>query len=191
MSFLKKRSGAVLAAVIIIILSSFFAANRSLSEKVREINDLFMTGVYDTNVGYRQKSIKSQLDVRSAASLNLISVGSNFKEAEKETERLREARSVLQNGLFKAFGPDKLYNQNKDLQTAFDALYTKLSAISLDANARSLAEESKSRMVNAAGMIEKSGYNEAVREFNRKVMAAFPTNYISQFAMVRGPELFE
>ncbi len=191
MSFFKKRSGAVLAAVVIIILASFFAANRSLSEKVKETSDLFLNGVYDSNVGYKQKSVKSQLEVRSAASLNLISVGANYKEVEKETEKLRDARSVLQNGLAKSFGPEKLYDQNKNLQSAFDALHAKLSQLSLDDNSRVIAEESKGRMVNAASMIEKSGYNEAVREFDRKVLSVFPTNIISRFAMVKGPELFE
>jgi hypothetical protein len=191
MSFFKKRGGAFLAAVVIIILASFFAANRSLNEKVRETSDLFLNGVYDSNVGYKQKSIKSQLDVRSAASLNLISIGANYKDAEKETEKLRDARSVLQNGLTKSFGPEKLYDQNKDLQTAFDELYSKLSPLSLDFSSRTIAEDSKSRMTNAASMIDKSGYNEAVREFDRKVLNVFPTNFISQFAMVKGPELFE
>lgn len=191
MSFLKKRSGAYLTAVVIIILASFFAANRSLNEKVRETSDLFLNGVYDSNVGYKQKSIKSQLDIRSAASLNLISIGANYKDAEKETEKLRDARGVLQNGLTKSFGPEKLNDQNKDLQTAFDALYAKLSSITLDEKSRPIVEDSKSRMANAANMIDKSGYNEAVREFNRKVLSPFPTNIISRFAMVNGPELFE
>jgi hypothetical protein len=191
MSFFKKRSGAVLAAVVIIILSSFFAANRSLNVKVREINDLFSDGVYDSSVGYKQKSIKSQLDVRASASLNLISIGASYGDASKETERLRDARSVLVNGLSKNVGADKLYGQNSDLQTAFDALYTKLNTLALDSNARSIADESKGRMTGAASMIEKSGYNEAVREFNRKVLSVFPTNFIKDFALVKSPELFE
>lgn len=191
MSFLKKRSGAVLAALVIIVLSSFFAANRSLNEKVREVNDLFLNGVYDTNVGYKQKSIKSQLDVRKDASMNLISVGANYKEAEKETERLRDTRNQLENGLSRTVGAEKLYDYNKNLQTAFDALYVKLSTITLAQDKKDLAEESKKRMEGSARVIEISGYNEAVREFDRKVLSAFPTNYIKQLAMVKGPELFE
>jgi hypothetical protein len=191
MSFWKKRSGAILAAVLIIILSSFFAANRSLNEKIREVSDLFSNGVYDLNVGYKQKSVKSQLEVRTAASMNLISVGANYKDTEKETEKLRDARNVLQNGLSRSVGPEKLYDQNKDIQTAFDALAVKLSAMTLDAGNKTILDDSKSRMVNSAAMIEKSGYNEAVREFNRKVLSIFPTNYIKQFAMVKEPELFE
>ena len=191
MSFLKKRSGAVLVAVVIIILSSFFAANRSLSEKVKEVNDLFLNGVYDSNVGYKQKSVKSQLDVRAAASLNLISVGANYKDTAKETDALRSAREIFQNGLSKAAGPAKLFAENQDVQKAFNALYAKLTALTLDSRDKTIADDSQSRMINAAAMIEKSGYNEAVREFDRKVLSVFPTNFISRFAMVNGPELFE
>ncbi len=191
MSFFKKRSGAVLAAAVIIVLSSFFAANRSLNVKVREVSDLFSTEFYDKNLGYPQKSIKSQLEVRKDASMNLISVGSRYKEAEKETEKLREARGALENGLKKSAGAKKLYDYNKELQTAYDALYAKLSTLSLDANGKTIADESRIRMNGAAAVIERNGYNDAVREFERTVLSVFPTNLIRRFAMVDGPELFE
>ena len=58
MSIFKKTGGAVLVALAVIILSSFFAANRSLNVKVQEVSDLFSDGVYDTNVGYKQKKHK-------------------------------------------------------------------------------------------------------------------------------------
>ncbi len=191
MSFFKRRGGALLVAVVVIVLSSFFAANRSLNVRVREVSDLFSTDFYDKNVGYPQKSIKSQLEVRKDASMNLISVGARYSEAEKETEKLREARTALDNGLKKSAGAKKLYEYNKELQTAYDALYAKLSAISLDANGKTIADESRVRMNGAASVIERNGYNEAVREFERTVLSVFPTNYIRQFAMVNGPELFE
>ncbi len=191
MNFLKKPAGAVLVSLAVIILSSFFAANRSLSVKVQEINDLFSDGVYDSNVGYKQKSIKSQLDVRADASMNLISVGANCSGAEAETDALRNARNVLVNGLARSAGAEKLFDANADLQKAFDALYAKIESLPLTANNRTIAEESRNRMTNAASMIEKSGYNEAVREFNRKVLSAFPTNFIKSFALVKSPELFE
>lgn len=191
MSMLKKPAGAILVALAVIILSSFFAANRSLNVKVQEVSDLFSDGVYDSNVGYKQKSIKSQLDVRKDASLNLISVGAKYSGSEAETEALRNTRNILVNGLSRAAGAEKLFDANVDLQKSFDALYTKIAALSMSAEDRNLAEESKNRMTGAASMIEKSGYNEAVREFNRKVLSAFPTNYIKSIALVKSPELFE
>ncbi len=191
MSIFKKPAGAILVALAVIILSSFFAANRSLNVKVQEVSDLFSDGVYDSNVGYKQKSIKSQLDVRKDASLNLISVGAKYSGSEAETEALRNTRNILVNGLSRAAGAEKLFDANVDLQKSFDALYTKIAALSMSAEDRNLAEESKNRMTGAASMIEKSGYNEAVREFNRKVLSAFPTNYIKSIALVKSPELFE
>ncbi len=191
MSFLKKPGGAILVALAVIILSSFFAANRSLNVKVQEVSDLFSDGVYDTNVGYKQKSIKSQLDIRKDASMNLISVGANCSGAEAETDELRNARNILVNGLSRSAGAEKLYDANVDLQKTYDALYTKIATLPLDSSNRTIAEDSKSRMTGAASVIEKSGYNESVREFNRKVLSAFPTNYIKSIALVNPPELFE
>jgi len=191
MSFFKKRSGAIIAAVVIIIFASFFAANRSLNVKVREVSDLFLNGVYDKNVGYKQKSVKSQLDIRIAASLNLITIGSLYDFAKPETDALRNTRNVLVNGLTNSVGAKKLFSENKDMQSAFDALYAKLSKQNLDAGNKVIFDDSKSRMVNAASIIDKSGYNEAVREFDRSVLSVFPTNYIKQLAMVKEPELFE
>jgi len=191
MGFFKKRSGAVLVFFAVVILASLFAANRSLSGKVQEITDLFSDGVYDSNAGYRLPSIKRQLEVRENASQNLISVGALYSEAKEETEALRSARNVLVNGLSNSFGAERLYDANKDVQTAFDALYNKLTTLTLDSGDRSLADESRGRMENSAAVIQKSGYNEAVRQFNRDVLSVFPTNFVKDLAFVKAPELFE
>lgn len=191
MGFFRKRSGAVLVFFVVVILASLFAANRSLSGRVREVTDLFSDGVYDSNVGYRLPSIKRQLEVRKDASQNLISAGAPYSEAAQETNALRSARNVLVNGLSNSVGAEKLHDANKELVTAFDALYGKLKTLSLKDSERSLADESQGRMENTAAIIQKSGYNEAVRQFSRDILSVFPTNYVMKFAFVNPPELFE
>lgn len=191
MSFFRKRSGAILVFLVVVILSSFFAANRSLGSRVQEVTDLFSDGVYNPGLGYRLPSIKRQLNVRKDASNNLITVGANYSEAESETKALRDVRTRLINGLSSPVGAEKLYDISKELDTAYNALYGKLGAFALDSAQRVIADESREKWDGSAAMIQKSGYNEAVRQFSRDVLSVFPTNFVMKLALVKPPELFE
>lgn len=191
MSFFRKRSGAILVFLVVVILSSFFAANRSLGSRVQEVTDLFSDGVYNPGLGYRQPSIKRQLEMRKDASNNLITVGANYPESESETKALRDVRTRLINGLSSPVGAEKLYDISKELDTAYNALYGKLGAFALDSAQRVIADESREKWDGSAAMIQKSGYNEAVRQFSRDVLSVFPTNFVMKLALVKPPELFE
>lgn len=191
MGFFKKRSGAILVFFAVVILASFFAANRSLSSKVQEINDLFSDGVYDPDRGYRLPSIRRQLEVRANASNNLLSLGRYFPESNSETEALSDVRTRLINGLSNSSGASKLYDINKELDAAFNALYKKLNMLTLTEKERDMADDLFNEWENTAALIQKSRYNEAVREFSREVLSVFPTNYVMKYALVNPPELFE
>lgn len=192
MAFLKKRSTAILVFAVVFILASLFAINRSLGEKAEEVRDQFADGVYDEVAGYKRSSIKSQLDVRAAASQNLISVGSRYADAAAETSALRTARTELVNGLeAKKMSPKYLFAANKSLQEAFDALDVKLRAVSLTSSQKTIVADSETRMQNAARVIGEAGYNEAVRGFDRKTLSRFPTNFLKTIAFLKEPELFE
>lgn len=191
MSFFRKRSGAILVFLVVVILSSFFAANRSLSGRVQEVTDLFSDGVYDPGLGYRRPSIKRQLDVRMGASNNLLSIGRFYPESESETSTLSDARTRLINGLSSPAGAGKLYDINKELDAAYNALYVKLGTLALDNAQRNIADESRKEWDGSAAKIQTSGYNEAVRQFSRDVLSVFPTNFVMKLALVKPPELFE
>ena len=120
MSFFKKRSGAVVIFLLVVVLASFFAANRSLSQKVQEISDLFSDGVYDSTVGYKQPGIKKQLEARKDASMNLISIGAKYEQAKTETEALGSPKLFGQRAC-KLNGVGKLYDADVKLQTFVDA----------------------------------------------------------------------
>lgn len=191
MEFFKKRSGAILVFFAVVILASFFAANRSLSSKVQEINDLFSDGVYDPYLGYRRPSIRRQLEVRSNASNNLLSVGLKFPEAKAETEALSEARTRLINGISNSAGAGKLYDINQELDSAYKALYERLRTLPLNNDQRKTVDDSLKDWEGSAKKIQESGYNEAVRAFNREVLSVFPTNFLMKIVFVDPPELFE
>ena len=190
MEFFKKRSGAILVFFAVVILSSIFAANRSLGGRVREINDMFSEGVYGLD-GYRLPSIKRQLEERGKASNLLVGVGLNYPEASTETEALREARTQLINGLENSVGAGILYDFNQELDAAFYALHGKLETLALSERDRVTAEDALNTWKNTALLIQRSRYNETVREFNREVLSVFPTNLVMKFAFVDPPELFE
>ena len=191
MGFFKKRSGAILVFCVVVILASFFAANRSLSSRVQEVTDLFYDGTYDPGLGYRKPSIKRQLDIRKDASNSLLSIGLYYPEAESETSALRSARNAFEDGLSRCVGAGKLYVLNKELDAAYNALYVKLGTLALDSARRNILDESRKEWDGSAAMIQKSGYNEAVRQFNRDVLSVFPTNFVMKLALVKPPELFE
>jgi hypothetical protein len=191
MSFFKKRSGAIVVLLVIIVFGSLFAANRSLGAKVQAINDQLYTQIYDSSVGYALPSVASQLKVRCSASQNLFTVGSSYTEAAAETTALRDARRVLMDLLDKSSKAKALYAANSNLGAAFDALYTKLGTLTLSDGQKTIILDSKSNMSGAATQIEKSGYNEAVRKFNRETLSQFPTNFLKSITFVKEPDLFE
>lgn len=189
--FFRKRRSAFLIAAAVIALSTLFGINRSLGGKNLEVADLFNVGVYSRQEGYTHKSIRSQLTVRADAALNTITVSAAYDEAAEETYTLRSARNTLENLLDSDGSPSELYEANRALETAYSNLYAKLSRLELSEADNKNLQQDRSRMTGASSMIEKSGYNEAVREYKREVLSIFPTNILRNLCFVPEPELFE
>ena len=120
-----------------------------------------------------------------------MSLGRYFPESNSETEALSDVRTRLINGLSNSSGASKLYDINKELDAAFNALYKKLNMLTLTEKERDMADDLFNEWENTAALIQKSRYNEAVREFSREVLSVFPTNYVMKYALVNPPELFE
>ena len=186
LDLLKNRRVAVIIAIIVILLSTVFGVNRSLGEKAAEVRDLFENGVYDQNQRYSRRSIASQLRVRSDASLGLLSISSSHSLLEDEVKTLRSARDQL----LTASGPGAKYDADEAMGRAFSDLYDKLSTVSDDVDSATRADYYLSQMQGAARVIESSGYNEAVRAFDRSVMSVFPINFLKRISFVQDPELF-
>lgn len=191
MGFFRKRSGAILVFLAVVILASFFAARRSLGGRVQEINDLFSDGIYDTDQRYRLPSINRQLKERGELSNNLLSIALYHPEAEAEAAALRSARNALVNGLDDSAGASRLYGLNKELDTAFKTLYSRLQTLKLAENDKDYADKLYGEWENTAALIQRSRYNETVRQFNREVLSVFPTNFVMKLTFVNPPELFE
>ena len=187
MEILKKRSGAVLAAIIIVALSTFFGVHRSLGAACQEVTDSFFNGVYDSSWGASRTSISSQLTKRQEAALGVITISSTYPELDSYTQNLRDAR----NDLLAASTASDYYSTNVELDEQFHKLVSALDAVSLTASQHDNLSAYSTTFKGAQSTIESAGYNEAVRDFNRKVLNVFPTNLLSSITFVDEPELFE
>lgn len=187
MNFLKKRSGAVIVAILVILLSTFIGVNRSLGKACQEVSDSFYSGVYDADWGASRTSISSQLTKRQGAALGVISIASAYAELDDYANDLRDAREDM----LSAEGASDSYRANVELEKCFNSLLTALDTVSLSDPEKENVAAYSTTFTGAQNVIDNSGYNEAVREFNRKVLNVFPTNFLSAISFVEKPELFE
>lgn len=185
MTILKKRWFALLLTVIIIILSTAFSVHRTLGAACQEVSDGFFTGV--SVDGYAHKSINSQLEKRSDAANGLVSVLANYTGLEAVTITLRDAR----NALLDADDIKKKFEANIELQKAFEYAAAAVADSGLTDRELAAVSEYADTFSGAQNVIDNSGYNESVREFQRNTLNVFPTDIISALLGVKSPELFE
>lgn len=191
-NFFNKRRNAVIIAAAVMVLSTLFGVNRSLGGKNLEVADYFNIGVYSRQDGYTLKSIRSQLIVRTEASMNTLTVAGKYDEAAGETKLLRSARNRLMDLLYtEDGGPPELFEADRELENAYNNLYSRLLQLELDEDDKTYLQQDYSRMTGAASQIEKSRYNETVREYRREVLSVFPTNILRKICFIPEPELFE
>ena len=184
MARFKEFSWAVLVLVAVIVIFTIFGVHRSLGAQAAAVEDQFYDGVkYD---GYTHKSINSQLSNRTDAALGLISIASKYG-LEDGVSSLRDAR----NELLEAKGISEKSALNRQLDSAFNALYSALTAEDLSDSDMNAALDYNSTFTGSQKVIDESGYNEAVRKFNREVMSVFPINFLKHISFVSSPELFE
>ena len=185
MEFLKKRPAALALAVIIVIGSTFLSVNVKLGKACQKVTDGFYSGVtYD---GYEHKSIQSQLKNISSSALGLTSLAANYNIDTSDVVSCKnDLDSSLANGTV-----SEIFGRYSALMSAVNALEARLDGISLsDRDASGVAQYS-STISSAAGVIDKSGYNDTVRDFLRNTYNVFPANLFSGIAGVNAPELFE
>jgi hypothetical protein len=185
MTILKNRWIALLLTIIIMLLSTAFSVHRTLGAECQKVEDGFYNGVsFD---GYAHKSISSQLEKRSDAVNGIVSIMANYPDLEDESAELRDAR----NALLDAADIDDKSKSNLELQKAFEVAAATLAGAGLTERESAAVTEYTGIFTGAQNVIDNSGYNESVREFQRSTLNVFPTNIISNLLGVKTPELFE
>ena len=188
MSILRKRSCAVVIALVVVCLSTLLSVNRSLGSAADRVADGFYSGVkYD---GYVHKSIYSQLEQRSGAAAGLVTIGANYVALGDVTEALRSARQELANTMD---GGDvaAMYKANTALQTAYEAFVYAAQNAGLSTRDQKGVDSYADTLSGAQNVIAAAGYNESVREFERKTLSRFPAGLLAPIAGVDAPVLFE
>lgn len=187
MKALKKRGVAFLITVIVIALSTVFSVHRTLGAECLAVSDGFYEGVYNESGGYRNRSVQSQLERRYQTANGLYTVASKYDELADESAALRDAK----NALYDATDISEKHSANQTLQDAFTAVAAAMATVELAETEQKAVNEYASDFKGAQSLIDRSGYNESVREFERSTLGVFPTNILKSVAFVSTPELFE
>lgn len=184
MSYLKKRSTAVLIAAVVIVFGTLLGVFLSLSRETAKIEAQFYKGVYLKADKYTQTSIQSQLDKRTDAALGLMTEAKKYVFTSDMAQILRQAREALLNA---DTLPDK-YAANIELEKAWKQIYESLTAHADDIP--EAVESYVSTLRGAETVIKQSGYNEKVSEFRDKTLSAFPVNILKKLVFADYPEYF-
>lgn len=184
MNFFKKPFVAVLLSMAIIVSSTLFSVNIKLGDKCQDITDGFYEGVdYE---GYAHKSIAGQIKNICGAADGMATIAANYGlNTDAVIAASKDVKDALTYGSVSYVG--YCYNE---LIAAVKPLEDQLSREQLsDRDAEGLGKYS-STINGAQAVIEKSGYNESVREFLREYKR-LPAEALAVFSGVNFPELFE
>ena len=186
MDFLKNRAVAIVLAVVIVLGSTLVTSGTKLKSQCQKITDGFYSGVtYD---GYEHPSIQSQLKNISSAALGLTSLASNYTGI--DTSAVLADRTNLDSCLEKG-SVSEIYDCYAALTADTGKLITAMSSASLSNRDKSGLTQYQGIISSASGVIEKSGYNDTVREFMRDTYNVFPASFFAGICNVKAPELFE
>lgn len=170
MKFFSKRSNAFIIAVVVVVLVTVFGVRRSAGAEAQKVIDEFSSG---------DASIQSQLGVRTASSLNMYSIYTNYRDTDNDldsaAETLRSTRSDLAWLMESGTDNGSLFKANEALQSAGEDYYAMLSSLgSITSEDSDYLQNDYGRFNNAQRAIGSSTYNSSVLEFNRAVLSSFP-----------------
>lgn len=180
MKFLKSRIFAYIIAVVAILGAFLLSARSGLREAVQKTEMLYYSGVKAEKGGYIRPSIESQMRMKYVSANNLLAVLDAHPEFSAEAEALKDARDYVYSNLG-AYTDDTISGMswaNSAFNDAVTRLKPRLADADFTAREREIVETSLSDIAGAQNMIDQSGYNEAVREFNAAKMQRFPARLL-------------
>lgn len=186
MDFVTKRPGAYVVCAVIIICSTLFGAHRSLENLVRKTESNFYEGVYVDSGDYTSKSIYSQLEMMSDASLGLITT-CNRPGLEPEIQDMRVARETLLTAM-NARDISDMYSAFESLNEAYITLHDAISSSDLFND--DAVSEYMTNFSGAQAVITASGYNAEVQKLKNGTLSDFPANIFHILVNVDPPETF-
>ena len=186
METLKKRPIAILLALVIVAGSTFLSVSIKLGRECQKITDGFYSGV--TYAGYEHPSVQSQLKNISGAALGVATLAANYTgiDASAVKQDCTDLNSSLENG-----SVGEIYDRYSLLTADTTALIADMRRQPLSDRDASGVTQYEGIISSAVGVIDKSGYNDTVRDFMRDTYNLFPASMFAGVAGVKSPELFE
>lgn len=177
---LKKRNilgGAIMTGLILA------AMPMGVAHSLEGLREEAEGAYYYDNAGY---AIYDGLDKRREAAHNLLTV------AQKYTDAYPELASYTEELAYRVQASENAYDDtfywagatNAEMGAAAEALAAELEKITLDEKDRKYPAQMIAQMQSEQDKIERSSYNDAAREFNRRLQV-FPVNILRNFTGVK------
>ena len=180
MNLLRKRAVAIVIAILAILLSSVLSARSGLLGSIRDVEMLYYNGVEAAEGNYMRPSIDSQMRVKYNGANSILGIIGSYAELGSVAEDLRNARDYVHVNLGD-YGEDTVAGMswaNQELDAVLTRLQLEMSRVEFSEREKQMLDTCFADIEGAQRMIEQSGYNEAVREFNTKTLQRFPANLL-------------
>ena len=195
MKLLKNRSFLIPAALVIMLAVGVASAFSDLKGAIRDTEQLYYDGVKAEKGNYLRPSIYSQMNFKYTTANGILGIVDGHPELETAAAALREAKNRVYDcmGAYDENTVRSMAAANGELMRAVKQLETALEDANLSERERKELDRCLKDMDGAQSVIEQSGYNEAVREFNSTKMSRFPAKqFLALFDRnSRGASYFE
>lgn len=179
-------------AVVAVLGASGVSAYSGLNKDIKKVEMLYFDGVKKD--GYRHPSIESQMKVKYQSLNNIISVLGEYPELEEDSEALRSARDIVYGYFndYQKYTVSGMSDANRKLEDTLKLVKQDIESVSFTEKQQKVLDSCFSDLEGAQSMIEQSGYNEAVRDFNSGKMSRFPAKQLLElFGKNHGASYFE
>ena len=175
---MKNRIVAFLIAIVAVLGASTLSAYNGLNKDIKKVEMLYFDGVRAD--GYKHPSIDSQMKVKYQSINNVVSVLRDYPELEDVTEELRDAQDAVYSYFndYQDYTVEGMSWANRTLEDTLDKMEQKIADVDFTDSERKILDTCLGDLEGAQSMIEQSGYNEAVREFNSTKMSRFPAKQL-------------
>lgn len=175
---MKKRFVAFLLAIVAVLGASGISAYNGLNKDIKKTEMLYFDGVKKD--GYRHPSIESQMKVKYQSLNNVITILDDYPELEETAEALGVCRDTVSD-YFNDYRRDTVSGMslaNRTLEDTLSRAKQEMEDVSFTEKQQKILNSCFADLAGAQSMIEQSGYNEYVRDFNSGKMARFPARQL-------------
>jgi len=163
---------------VAVLGASGISAYNGLNNAIKDTEMLYFDGVKTD--GYLHSSIESQMQVKVQSVNNIVAVLKDYPELETVTEELRASRDAVYGYFhdYRDYTVEGMSWANRSLEDVVSRMEREIKDMSFTEREQEILDTCFSDIHGAQSMIEQSGYNEAVREFNSTKMSRFPAKQL-------------